>query len=87
MLTLQRKETIQNLFHENQADGLKEGMEHLYNLPLAYQILFTEAEREQLEYDFFLEDWQAWITDQQDQSLPHDKMSVKTALAFLEAMQ
>ncbi len=27
----------------------------------AYQYLFTEAEREDLSYDFFLEDWQAFV--------------------------
>ena len=87
MLTLKRKETIQNLFHENQAKGEKEGDKILYDLPLAYKILFTEAEREHLDYEFFLEDWQAWIADQKDPSLRQDKMSVKTALVFLQAMQ
>lgn len=88
MLTTKRKEIIQNLFREHQSEAIQENGELLYDLPLAYQILFTEAEREHLDYDFFMEDWQAWIaSEERDTSIPKDKMSVDTSLAFLEEMQ
>lgn len=89
MLTLQRKETIQNLFDDNKPKAVSEKGVRLYDLQSAYQIIFTEAEREHLDYEYFLEDWQAWTAtkNQKDPSIPNDKMSVDTALAFLEEMQ
>lgn len=51
----------------------------------AYLILFTEAEREHLSYDLFIDDWQAYILDKPD--LPRNCLSLDTALAFLEEMQ
>eukprot|EP00797_Seminavis_robusta_P035430 Sro878_g214800.1 methyltransferase like 13 (193) ;mRNA; r:37043-37621 len=90
MLTSKRKETIHCLFQQQQG----ESEEGTCDLETAYSILFTEAERELLTFDLFLEDWQAWISQQQQQQqqkedpgFPNDKMSVETALAFLEEMQ
>ena len=58
-------------------------------LKICYDVLFTEAEREHLTYDYFLEDWGAFKekygTDSGDISA--DKMNVNTALLFLKEMQ
>jgi SAM-dependent methyltransferase len=54
-------------------------------LEQAYVVLFTDAEREHLEYDGFLEDWQAFLF--QNPALPSDRISYHTAVAFLQEMQ
>jgi SAM-dependent methyltransferase len=54
-------------------------------LEQAYGVLFTDAEREHLEYDGFLEDWQAFLF--QNSTLPSDRISYPTAVAFLQEMQ
>jgi hypothetical protein len=68
-------------------------------LPQCYTVLFTDAEREHLTYDNFLEDWRAYLVGQQEQrittssgSLDHmtedeETMSLATALNFLQEMQ
>jgi SAM-dependent methyltransferase len=48
-------------------------------------VLFTDAEREHLDYDGFLEDWQAFLF--QKPTLPSDRISYPTAVAFLQEMQ
>ena len=87
MLTVNRIETIRKLFDESKSEAVGENGVLLYDLRLTYQILFTEEEREHLDYEFFLEDWEAWIANNKVPSLPKDKVSVETALAFLEEMQ
>jgi len=109
MLTAQRRETIQQLFlekeqqqqHATTSTGTSKNRDHhhCHDLETAYEIIFTDAEREHLTFDLFMEDWEAWISEQWQQQqqelssdaplelLPRDKMSVETALAFLEAMQ
>jgi len=56
-------------------------------LPLkdCYDVLFTEAEREHLTYEFFLEDWTAFHESHGD--LSRDSMTIDTALLFLKEMQ
>ena len=78
MVTHTREADLRAAF-EARADG---GM-----LPLkdCYAILFTEAEREHLTYEFFLEDWAAFHESHGD--LPRDSMTVDTALQFLKEMQ
>jgi hypothetical protein len=66
-------------------------------VPKCYTVLFTDAEREHLTYDNFLEDWRAYIVGQQEQrttsgSRDHttedeETMSLATALDFLQEMQ
>jgi SAM-dependent methyltransferase len=51
----------------------------------AYAVLFTEAEREHLEYDAFLEDWDVFLSKHEE--LPRDSISFQTAVVFLEEMQ
>lgn len=50
-----------------------------------YAFLFTDAEREHLTYELFLEDWDAFLSSRDD--LPRDNMSFETAVAFLQEMQ
>jgi hypothetical protein len=51
----------------------------------AYSSLFTDAEREHLDFDDFMEDWRAFREENPD--FPDDCMTVETALAFLQAFQ
>ena len=78
MVTHTREADLRAAF-EARADG--------GTLPLkdCYAILFTEAEREHLTYEFFLEDWAAFHESHGD--LPRDSMTVDTALQFLKEMQ
>ena len=52
---------------------------------MCYKILFTEAEREHLTYEYFLEDWNAFV--EKRPNLARDSMSFETSVAFLEEMQ
>ena len=81
MLTSKRRETIQEEFNEHCNET------GLYELDVAYRILFTREEREHLTYDLFLEDWDAWLSDKNNQGSSKDKMTVEIALNFLEKMQ
>ena len=71
-------------------------------LPDCYQVLFTTPEREQYTYDYFLQDWQAFVqshasqhqseeehdaADDEKRPLPQNSMTLETALLFLEEMQ
>lgn len=61
-------------------------------LPLksCYEILFTDAEKEQLIYDYFMEDWVAYSSEHHGEEgipLPKDGMTFETAVKFLETMQ
>jgi len=60
-------------------------------LPLrdCYDVLFTDTEREHLDFSFFLEDWKIFQEgrDQLGESLSQDGMNLDTALQFLHEMQ
>ena len=59
-------------------------------LPLecCYDVLFTEAEKEHLTYDFFLEDYEAYLKDYQNDGIAFKNgMTFEGAVKFLEAMQ
>jgi hypothetical protein len=62
------------------------------NIPLekAYHLLFTEAEREHLTFDHFLEDWDAFV-EMKGFSGNNDRgvrtMTFETAIDFLTEMQ
>ena len=93
MLTPQRKDKIQSLFHENSSTSTStststsSSKDPMCDLNVAYTIIFNDAEKEHFTYDLFLEDWDAWTIEKNDPSFPRDKMSLATAFAFLEAMQ
>lgn len=55
------------------------------DLRTAYNIIFTDLERENLAYDNFLEDWEAYVRSRPE--LPKDTVSLETAVDFLEEMQ
>ena len=61
------------------------GHKETLNLPEAYAALFTEAERDNLSYDLFLEDWNAYTGSKPE--IEKDYISLTTAVAFLEEMQ
>lgn len=75
ILTPQRRSQIELDFHGRNSVSLSE----------AYHILFTPEEREQLDYDLFLEDWNAF--HQSHSHLPSSTLSLETALEFVEEMQ
>jgi SAM-dependent methyltransferase len=75
LLTRTRKEAIITAF------------ERPLELSQAYQELFTDAEREHLTFEHFLEDWNAFLRQFNDAKLPKDSISSDTALKFLEEMQ
>jgi hypothetical protein len=74
MLTRTRIDELQRMFQERSLD-----------LRMCYEILFTAAEREHLTFDYFLEDWSAFLENRP--KLAPDTMSFETAVAFLEEMQ
>jgi len=75
MLSEERKQQIQETF----------GVESLA-LADAYSVLFTDAEREHLEYEGFLEDWQAFCKSH-DSTVEGNRMAADDAIAFLDEMQ
>jgi hypothetical protein len=56
----------------------------LLDLDTSYSVLFTDAEKEHLTFELFLEDWSAFV---EAKGVPSDFLSFATALAFLEEMQ
>jgi hypothetical protein len=56
------------------------------SLEKCYTILFTEAEKKQLLFDFFLEDWNEFYTTS-GQDKPAHGMTFDTAVQFLNEMQ
>jgi hypothetical protein len=56
-------------------------------LPQAYQVLFTNAEREHLTYEHFLEDWKAFSQRPSNNNIAKDAICCEVALAFLKEMQ
>jgi SAM-dependent methyltransferase len=75
MLTSQRTSSLQQAFVGDR----------LINLQEAYNVLFTNNEREDLMFEYFVEDWQAFLGDHPE--LPKDELSFETAVAFLDEMQ
>ncbi|GKY93098.1 hypothetical protein MPSEU_000278000 [Mayamaea pseudoterrestris] len=61
------------------------GETELLSLPDAYNVMFTNAEREALSYDLFMEDWQAYTIDKK--AIESNYISYQTAIDFLEEMQ
>jgi SAM-dependent methyltransferase len=63
------------------------------NLRQCYQLLFTDGERENLDYDDFVGDWMSYLLElsagssELHSELPVDRMSFATAIKFLQAMQ
>jgi ubiquinone/menaquinone biosynthesis C-methylase UbiE len=55
------------------------------NLEETYLIIFTDAEREHLDFDFFMEDWRAFLESRP--TIATTTMTVETAIEFLEEMQ
>eukprot|EP00978_Attheya_sp_CCMP212_P018392 scaffold50283_cov39-Attheya_sp.AAC.2 len=56
------------------------------SLEKCYTILFTEAEKEQLSFDFFLEDWNEFYKTSGEDKSAHG-MTFDTAVQFLNEMQ
>ncbi|KAG7349091.1 methyltransferase domain containing protein [Nitzschia inconspicua] len=73
-------EKISDIESNNSTDGGGVSLEE------AFPILFTEAEREHLTFDHFLEDWEAFV--QTHEGLGDGKtLTLETAIAFLTEMQ
>lgn len=94
MVTHAREEDLRKSFRkkvaelqDGPADELSDGERRLLPLSACYEILFTDAEREHLEYDHFLEDWEAFVDGASNRGGDKDGMTVDVALRFLEEMQ
>jgi hypothetical protein len=63
--------------------------EVILDLKTCYHILFTDSEKEHLDYDHFLEDWDAYYNDKysDNESIRCEGMTVEIALDFLKEMQ
>ncbi len=101
MVTHVRKEQIKSRFLENlklkpkrteshemntiQEDALLENGE--LELRVCYDILFTNAEKEHLLFEYFLEDYEAFSKMKQYSKCSGKGMNMKQAIAFLETMQ
>ena len=86
----------QPLLTRTRTQELQKSFANPLRLPEAYQFMFTDAEREHLTYEHFLEDWHAFMThqvqtptnniDEKDEG-DTTRISCETALAFLKEMQ
>lgn len=74
LLSDQRKRKIRTEFGDRWID-----------LDLAYHILFTEVEREQLDFKDFLDDWRAFR--EMHREIQTDTISAQIALTFMDEMQ
>lgn len=97
MLTHVRKEELRRLFlkkleYESIADKDKMRSEDealsqmVVPLEQCYEIMFTDAEKDVLDYCHFLEDWEAFSPAKTSIEIISG-MTFKTAIAFLEMMQ
>ena len=85
----------QPLLTRTRTESIQSAFEKPLKLPQAYKALFTEAEREHLTDEHFLEDCQAFLDGKEQivESLskqgppPTDIISCNTALEFLKTMQ
>lgn len=75
----------QPLLTRQRSQALKEAFENPLELQSAYLVLFTEAEREHLTYEHFLEDWEAYL--EQRETIPKEQVSYDEAIRFLQEMQ
>ena len=75
LLSNERREQLAVSFADCESKSLSE----------CYLLLFTEAEREHLEYEHFLQDWDAYREDHA--TAQENGMSLTTALDFLQEMQ
>jgi SAM-dependent methyltransferase len=74
MLTEQRKMDLRNAFGDGTLD-----------LESCYRMVFSEEERDHLDFEFFLDDWKSFC--ERGISVGSDHMDYATAVAFLEEMQ
>lgn len=74
LLSRVRHDELQSVFENRSLD-----------LRTCYNVLFTEAEREHLTFEHFMEDWAAFVEARPN--LQRESMSFETAVAFLEEMQ
>ena len=97
LVTQMREEVLRRSF------GLKLGLSsqevggdfggRFLSLNGCYDILFTDDERSDLPFEYFLEDWSAFIDSYNSQSGERDAlkrtdaMTLNVALQFLKAMQ
>ena len=75
---------------ELRAAFLSSGKEAILDLKQCYDIIFTDAEREHLDYEHFLEDWDAFCSSKHgrdDDVSNRGGMTVAIALDFLKEMQ
>jgi ubiquinone/menaquinone biosynthesis C-methylase UbiE len=75
LMTRKRKDELYQAFETEST---------LLDLDTSYSVLFTDAEKEHLTFELFLEDWSAFV---EAKGVPSDFLSFATALAFLEEMQ
>lgn len=81
MVTAEREEEISFAFAKPPASE-----SGTLDLRQCYDIIFTAAEKEHLEYEYFLEDWYAYCENHADVAA-RDSMTLKVALDFLREMQ
>ena len=74
MLTRTRHNDLKNAFGDE-----------LLDLQTCYTVLFTEAEREHLTFEHFMQDFDAFLETRQN--ITRECMSFETAVDFLEEMQ
>ena len=104
LLTQLREDDLRRSFEEKLGVRGSSSLDGLY-LPLkeCYDILFSNAEKSVLPYEYFLEDWNAFLADKsfgdsredgnalpcgKRQAIPiTDGMTITVALQFLKAMQ
>jgi len=77
----------QPLLTRQRTQALKEAFEHPLVLQPAYLALFTDAEREHLTYEHFLEDWEAYLEQRKEAMIPKEQISYDEAILFLQEMQ
>jgi SAM-dependent methyltransferase len=76
LLTTERANAIRSAFKDDKLD-----------LASCYNLLFTEAERDHLEFDDFVGDWVTFLEQRPNLVSIEGFMSSDHAIAFLEAMQ
>ena len=99
MVTTEREDSLRAAFVEAAAAKMnindnEEGRELTtsddvaLDLEECYKVLFTDAEKEQYSYEYFLEDWRAYCERvDNDNAIHRECMTVSTALEFLKEMQ
>jgi EEF1A lysine methyltransferase 4 len=80
MVTMERENSIRTAIGDNDDNCASCALEDAF-----WKVIFTDAEREHLTYEHFLEDWTAFL--EQRPHLPRDEMTFETAIEFLNEMQ